>query len=644
MLNNQPHKPNPPINENPPAWRYYLLWLLIFAPFLVFWLSFDRDHGVERISYTQFKQAVRQDRVAEVMIKGQEVSGTYKEQAGKAQAAAETEQSPAPQYFETTLPSVQDPALLELLEEHDVVVRAVVDEPAWWQQLLVSLLPWILILGLIFYFSYRMQQRMMGGGGGQGGIFSFAKSRAKRFQKEKTAVTFEDVAGLENAKRELREIIDYLKDPRQFHSIGAKVPNGVLLMGPPGTGKTLFAKAMAGEAGVPFFSISGSEFIEMFVGVGASRVRDMFDAAKKESPAIIFIDELDSIGRARGAGLGGGHDEREQTLNQILSEMDGFAPHENVVVLAATNRPDVLDPALLRPGRFDRKITTELPNREARRKILEVHSRDMPLAEDVDLELTAQRTVGFSGADLENLINEAALLAGRERKERLSMTDLEQARDKLVLGAERETLLKDEDKRLIAYHESGHALAAWLLPEADPLSKVTIIPRGRALGATEQMPAEERYNLKRDYLLDRIGVMLGGRAAEKVIFGDITSGAESDLKQATQLAQRMVCQWGMSEKLGPVTFQRGEEHVFLGRELAQQQDFSEHTARLIDEEIHRIVSTQEQRDLDLLKEHRAKLDALAAALLESETVEAAEIEALFESADAESSRAAVPVN
>jgi cell division protease FtsH len=394
-------------------------------------------------------------------------------------------------------------------------------------------------------------------------------------------------------------------------------------------GKTLMARAIAGEADVPFFSISGSEFIEMFVGVGASRVRDMFKNAKKEAPSIIFIDELDSIGRVRGTGLGGGHDEREQTLNQILSEMDGFSPHESVIVMAATNRPDVLDPALIRPGRFDRQITVELPQRHARKEILQVHTREVPLAQDVDLDEVAGMTAGFSGADLKNLVNEAALLGARKGKDRVDAEDFDEARDKIIMGIEREDVIKDEEKKVIAYHEGGHALVARLLPGSDPLEKVTIIPRGRSLGATEQIPEEDRHNFSRSYLLNRIAIMLGGRAAEKVVFDDITSGAGDDLKKATQLARRMVCQWGMSDKVGPVTFRQGETHPFLGREIAEPKDFSEETARLIDEEVRRIVQDMEKRAGDILVSNRDKLDALAEGLLRHETLSRDEIDDLL---------------
>jgi cell division protease FtsH len=540
--------------------------------------------------------------------------------------------------FKTTLPPVDDPELIQLLEKHRVEVRAEAEQMSWWASALINLLPWLLIIGLFFYASRKMQERMLGGGPGE--IFGFGKSKARRFRRGSMEIGFDDVAGLENAKRDLHEIIDFLKDPERFRKLGAKIPKGILLMGPPGTGKTLLAKAVAGEADVPFYSISGSEFIEMFVGVGASRVRDMFESAKKEAPAIIFIDEIDSVGRMRGSGLGGGHDEREQTLNQILAEMDGFEPEQTVVVLAATNRPDVLDPALLRPGRFDRKITLELPRREARRKILEVHARDIPLADDVDLENLAARTVGFSGADLENLMNEAALLAGRANLEKVDARILDAAHDKIVLGAESETVLDEEVKKRVAYHESGHALLACLLPNTDPLAKVTIIPRGRALGATEQMPEEERYTLSESFLRDRITIMLGGRTAEKITFGELSSGAEDDLKQATILARRMISQWGMSEKLGPVAFRRGEEHIFLGREMAQQRDFSEHTAQLIDDEVRELVGKLEKKAQEILSGHREQLNALAEALLQKEILEAEEIKELVDMGSQQSSTAA----
>ncbi|ADJ27342.1 ATP-dependent zinc metalloprotease FtsH [Nitrosococcus watsonii] len=611
----------------PPAapalnWRY-LLWIILLGIFLMSWLANGGRQAGDEITYTEFKQALRQGKIAKVTLEGQHISGTYHEGSGNIQPESKESKG-----FSTMRPPFDDPELMKLLEQKGVTVQAESQEPSLWMQAIIGILPWFLILGLLFYVSYRMQQRMMGGGRG-GGPFGFGKAPVKRFREGSIGVTFEDVAGVENAKRDLREIVDYLKEPGQFKAVGAKIPKGILLVGRPGTGKTLLARAVAGEAGVPFYSISGSDFIEMFVGVGAARVRDMFKAAKEEAPSILFIDEIDSVGRARGTGLGGGHDEREQTLNQILGEMDGFAAHENVVVLAATNRPDVLDPALLRPGRFDRKVVLDLPDKKARQRVLEVHTKNVPLAADVDLEQVARRTVGFSGADLANLVNEAALLTGRERKKQVDMDMFNLARDKIVLGAERETILGEEDKKLVAYHESGHALMAWLLPEADPLHQVSIIPRGMALGVTEQTPEEERHSLSRAYLLARLGVMLGGRVSEKIIFGDVTSGAESDLKQATQLARRMVCQWGMSDKIGPAFFPRGEEHVFLGRELAQQRDFSEQTAQVIDDEIRRILSEVEKKAENLLQKHRAKLEALAEALIEAETLSLEEVQRIF---------------
>jgi cell division protease FtsH len=614
-----------------PLWRY-IVWILVLVAFSWYWFGISQVAERQELAYTEFKDRVRADEVASVVFKGQTVLGDFRGAVSEEPAVPAVEGTREPPaarlLFKTMLPPVDDPELIPLLEKHRVEVRAEAEQVAWWASALINMLPWLLIIGLFFYASRRLQERMMGGGPGD--LFGFGKSRARRFRKGSMEIGFDDVAGLENAKRDLHEIIDYLKEPERFRKLGAKIPKGILLMGPPGTGKTLLAKAVAGEAEVPFYSISGSEFIEMFVGVGASRVRDMFESAKKEAPAIIFIDEIDSVGRMRGSGLGGGHDEREQTLNQILAEMDGFEPEQTVVVLAATNRPDVLDPALLRPGRFDRKITLELPRREARLKILEVHARDIPLADDVDLENLAARTVGFSGADLENLMNEAALLAGRANMDKVDAKILDVAHDKVVLGAESETVLDENVKKRVAYHESGHALLACLLPNTDPLAKVTIIPRGRALGATEQMPEEERYTLPESFLRDRITIMLGGRVAEKIVFGEISSGAEDDLKQATILARRMISQWGMSEKLGPAAFPRGEEHIFLGREMVQQRDFSEHTAQLIDEEIRELVGDLEKKAHEVLLEHRELLNTLAETLLEKEVLEADQIQALVD--------------
>jgi len=635
-------------------WRT-LLWALAIW-FLVLYLfnGFSRQpQEVETLSYSAFKDQVRQGKVAEVTIKGNEIRGRFESPAEKAEeknaAAGESpgrnsskSESSArngqpqkgdtaknePDRFKTVMPDMRDPDLLPLLENNDVIISAETTGRSWIWTVLITLLPWLLIIGFFVWSSRKFQQRM-GGGGGGGGIFGFSKSKAKLYDRSKSDVTYEDVAGLKNAKKELREVVGFLKDPSKFTSLGGELPNGILLVGPPGCGKTLLARACAGEADVPFFSISGSEFIEMFVGVGASRVRDMFKKAKKESPAIIFIDEIDSIGRTRGTGVGGGHDEREQTLNQILNEMDGFEPHESVVVMAATNRPDVLDPALVRPGRFDRRITLELPQKKARRQILEIHTRDVPLADDVDMETLAERTVGLSGADLKNLTNEASLLAARKGKDKVEAEDFDQARDKILLGLEREEVLRDEEKETIAYHEAGHAVLAELLPEADSLQKVTIIPRGRALGATEQIPEEDRHNLRRSYLLARIAVLVGGRASEKLVFDDISTGAADDLKKATQMARRMVCQWGMSDRVGPVTFKTGEPHPFLGRELSEPKDYSEHTAQIIDEEVQQIVLDMQEKAKDILTSNRETLDRLAEYLLENETAYREDLDEIF---------------
>ncbi|MDH3447641.1 MAG: ATP-dependent zinc metalloprotease FtsH [Gammaproteobacteria bacterium] len=623
--NRQGDKPREPLDWQQQAlpWWRYVAWFIILLIFSWFWVS-RGDPSQQALSYSQFKTEIAEDRVAWVEFRGDQVAGEF----NQAVTSATPGQMRSINRFITTLPPVQDPDLIALLERHKVEIRAVSGEANWLAKALIGVLPWVLIIGLFWWATSRMQKRLGGLGGGEG-LFDFGKSRAKRFRKSDSKLTFDDVAGLENAKADMREIVGYLKEPQRFRKLGAEIPRGILLMGPPGTGKTLLAKAIAGEANVPFFSISGSEFIEMFVGVGASRVRDMFASARKEAPSIIFIDEIDSVGRARGTGLGGGHDEREQTLNQILGEMDGFDPHEAVVVLAATNRPDVLDAALLRPGRFDRKITLDLPDKRARRAILGIHVANVPLTDDADLDRLAALTVGFSGADLENLVNEAALLAGRENREAVDMETLMSARDKIVLGGKRELIISDDEKTLVAYHEAGHALVASQLPTADPLDKVSIIPRGLALGTTEQIPDVEHYNLRQSYLRDRIGVMLGGRTAEKLIFGEVSSGAEDDLKQATRLARHMVTHWGMSDRVGPVAFRRGEEHIFLGREMTQQRDFSEHTAQIIDEEVSTLLKKIEEEIAALMKQHRAQLEALASALLEKETLESDEIQSIM---------------
>ncbi len=612
------------IPQNTGWWKYLVMFFLFWVVLSYFFNLFG-GNPTATIAYSTFKDQVKNGNVDYITMNGNDIKGKFN---SKILPPSHTKNDTAKfEYFSTTKPTVYDDQLMKILDEKNVTVNAESQDNSWLTYVLIMALPWILIMGYFFYVRKKMQGQMgnmMGGGGN--GLFGMGKSKAKRFKKQKAGATFNDVAGLENAKQDLREIIDYLKNPAKFTKLGADIPKGILLMGPPGTGKTLLARATAGEADVTFYSISGSEFIEMFVGVGASRVRDLFENAKKEAPTVIFIDEIDSVGRVRGTGLGGGHDEMEQTLNQILAEMDGFEPNESVVVMAATNRPDVLDPALTRPGRFDRRITLDFPQKGARKKILDIHTRHVPLDEDINLVNIAARTVSFSGADLKNLVNEAALLAVRKDKTKVNMEDFEEARDKILLGAEREEIINDDEKKVVAYHEAGHALVAKLLPNTDPLQKVTIIPRGRSLGMTEQLPDTERYNLKKKYLLDRIAVALGGRAAERIVFDDVTNGASEDFRQVTRIARKMVCNWGMSEKLGPVMFKQGEEHPFLGRELSQQKDFSEHTQQIIDEEIQKILIEQEQRAETLIYDNRTKLDALAEALLENETLDKKQID------------------
>ncbi|MDY6828370.1 MAG: ATP-dependent zinc metalloprotease FtsH [Pseudomonadota bacterium] len=609
-----PGSPNPQPTGRDSVRLALRLSLVFVGVYLVLqWLDAPAQ---ETLSYSAFKDHIAAGEITQVMLAGDQVTG---ERTG-------TKAGQGPVAFKVTLPAWEDPGLWPLLAEHEVEVRTRPAEAPMWLRVVGLALPWLLILGLVVYSTRMMQQRL-----GGGGLFDFSKSRARRYDKQRLHIGFEDVAGLDAAKHDLREIIDYLRDPEKFDALGAKMPRGILMMGPPGTGKTLLAKAVAGEAEVPFFSISGSEFIEMFVGVGASRVREMFKQARAEAPALVFIDEIDSVGRARGTGLGGGNDEREQTLNQILSEMDGFEPGEPVVVLAATNRPDVLDPALLRPGRFDRKVTLDLPQLAARRAILDVHTKRTPLAADVDLDRVAAQTVGFSGADIENLVNEAALHAvGRESHE-VSDADFEVARDKIVLGSERQQLTDPEERRRVAWHESGHATLAFFAEHADPLSRVSIIPRGRALGVTEQLRSEDRYNFTEAYLDDQLSILLGGRAAERLVFSTLSSGAADDLRRATGLARRMVAEWGMSDALGPVSRPVSEEHPFLGREIAQSREFSEATLRSIDIEVDRRLARAEQRALAVLRAHRVQLDALAERLLRQETLHDAEIAAVLDS-------------
>jgi cell division protease FtsH len=598
-----------------------LVWLLILA--LVVpggWNALGTTlSDVHEIHYSAFRQQVQEGNVEQVTVSDVEIRGQLKEPA-----EVEDEQGEVTEYtkFVTYLPSFGDEGLLALLETHDVEIRTEREQLLPWPSLLLNVLPLLLMLG----FGYLLVKRMQAQGENVLSIFSMRKSQAKPYDRRKEGTTFDDVAGARGAKNELREVIDFLKMPDRFQRLGGEIPKGVLLVGPPGTGKTLLARAVAGEADVPFFSITGSSFMEMFVGVGASRVRDLFDEAKKMAPAIIFIDELDSIGRQRGAGLGGGHDEREQTLNQLLSEMDGFEPNEGVIVMAATNRPDVLDPALLRPGRFDRRITVDLPTMRDRLEILKIHSRNKPLADDVNLKRLARGTPGFSGADLENLLNEAALLAARKGKDQIGREDIEEARDKVLMGLERESLaLTEEECRLLAYHEGGHAVVAAVLPHADPIHKVTIVPRGRAMGVTQQFPERDRYVYPREYMLDRLAVMMGGRAAEELVIGTMTSGAENDLKHATQLARKMVLDWGMSEKLGHVALGGRRQQVFLGEEIAHRREYSEATAREVDEEIKLIVDEAYQRARETLQAHREKLDSVADALLEREEIPGEEV-------------------
>ena len=517
--------------------------------------------------------------------------------------------------------SAEYPDMVKVLRERNVQIEArPPDENPWYITFLVTWGPFILFLGLWFFL---MRQMQIGGNK----ALSFGKSRARMLTEERKKTTFADVAGIDEAKDEVAEIIEFLKDPRKFQKLGGRIPKGVLIVGPPGTGKTLLAKAIAGEAGVPFFSISGSDFVEMFVGVGASRVRDLFEQGKKHAPCIIFIDEIDAVGRLRGAGLGGGHDEREQTLNQLLVEMDGFDTTEGVILIAATNRPDVLDPALLRPGRFDRQIVVNRPDLRGRAAILKVHTKKVPIAGDVELEKIARGTPGFSGADLENLVNEAALWAARQNKKVVEVVDFETAKDKVLMGVERKSLiLSDDEKRTTAYHEAGHALMAKLLPGADPVHKVTIIPRGRALGMTMQLPTDDRHNYSKEFLYNTLAILMGGRVAEELVLNHITTGAGNDIERATDLARKMVCEWGMSEKLGPLTFGKKNEEIFLGREIATHRDFSEQVAIEIDHEVKRLVTENYDRATRMLTEHMGVLKALAEALLEKEVLDAPEID------------------
>jgi cell division protease FtsH len=612
-----------------PQWRviiaagFFLLILYLWSQFFVM-----GKIDLRTISYSQFLQYLQEGNIQSVVIKELQVNGEFIKEVS---IQLPGEKAPVPvKKFQTFLPSFQGEALLAQLRDKNVSVSV---EPAekgsflW--QLLIGVLPWVLIIGIWILIMKRAQQVQ----GGAGGLFTFGASKAKLFDAKKITITFKDVAGMENVKKELQETIEFLKDSSRFTKLGAKVPKGVLLVGPPGTGKTLLARAVAGEAGVPFYSISASEFIEMFVGVGASRVRDMFKKAKESQPSILFIDEIDAVGRTRGAGFGGGHDEREQTLNQLLSEMDGFESHEEVIVLAATNRPDVLDPALLRPGRFDRHIVIDRPGLKERKAIIEVHTKGKTIAEDVDYEKIARGTPGMTGADLENIANEAALIAVRKGKEKIEMSDFEEARDVTLMGAVREETLTETEKRITAYHEAGHTLVAWNLPGTDPIHKVSIIPRGMAMGVTQLLPQEDRHYYPKTYLMNRLSVSLAGRVAEQIVFNDMSSGAQNDLKEATALAEKMVAQWGMSEKVGPISLGRGEEHPFLGRELAQPKRYSEEMAWLMDQEIREIIINAEIKAKEILSQGRKVLDTLADALMKEEVLERTDIERIMQASN-----------
>lgn len=557
------------------------------------------------ISYTSFMQHVQQDEIKQVTIVDNVISGKLKD--GKE--------------FSTVAPN--DSKLVEKLEAKKVDIKAELPpQPPWWMSILSSILPMLIIVGLWFML-------MNQGGAGGGKVMNFGKSRARRYDEEKLKITFKDVAGAEEAKQELEEVVEFLKHPQKYNDLGAKIPKGVLLYGPPGTGKTLLAKAVAGEAGVPFFSISGSDFVEMFVGVGASRVRDLFDQAKKSAPCIVFIDEIDAVGRQRGAGLGGGHDEREQTLNQLLVEMDGFSANEGIIMIAATNRPDILDPALLRPGRFDRQIVVDRPDIKGRTEILKVHVKGKPIGQDVNLDVIAQRTPGFTGADLSNLVNEAALLTARKDKKAINMPEMEEAAERVIMGPERKSrVISDKEKRLTAYHEGGHTIVGMLLEHTDPVHKVTIIPRGRAGGYTLSLPKEDKYYATRSEMLDELKVLLGGRVAEALVLKEISSGASNDLQRATQLARQMICEYGMSENIGPVTFGHRQDQVFLGRDIARDKDYSEEVAAEIDKEVRSFMEDAYAATEKLLSDNIDKLHVIAKALMEKETLEEEEINQL----------------
>jgi cell division protease FtsH len=587
-----------------PFYKNLALWLVISLMMILLFNLFNQPRtSQEKVIFSEFLAALERGEVKEVTIQGNNLYGRYANR----------------KEFKTYAPNYPD--LIKALKEKDVKISAKPeDDSPWYMTLLVSWFPMLLLIGFWIFFMRQMQA-----GGTK--AMSFGKAKAKLLTEKQQKMTFVDVAGIEESKEELQEILDFLRDPKKFTKLGGRIPKGVLLVGAPGTGKTLLARAIAGEANVPFFSISGSDFVEMFVGVGASRVRDLFIQGKKHAPCIIFIDEIDAVGRHRGAGLGGGHDEREQTLNQLLVEMDGFESNEGVIIVAATNRPDVLDPALLRPGRFDRQVVVPRPDVKGREEILRVHTRKTPLAENVNLSVLSRGTPGFTGADLENLVNEAALLAARLGKTKLEMDDFEASKDKVLMGVERRTMIiSEEEKRLTAYHEAGHTLVAKFIPGADPIHKVTIIPRGRALGITQQLPAEDKHTLSKEYIINKIAIFLGGRAAEELVLNTQTTGAGNDLEMATEWARKMVCDYGMSDKIGPLTFGKKEEHIFLGRDIAQHKDYSEKTAVDIDTEIKRIVLENYDRAKDIILQHMEKIHHLASVLLEKEVLAGEEID------------------
>ena len=607
--------------ERPPNRRRVvtplIIWMFVILAAWAAWNFFSNRHTSQvGIDYTDFITELENQNVTEVVIVERDMTGMLKQPSEVVDAKGNTVS-----YSEFKTYAPDDPQLVADLRKAGVRVKA--KPPSQWTAILLSILPWLLIVGVWILFMRRMSS-------GQDRAFMFGKSRAKTMTSDRPKVTFKDVAGVDEAKEELREIIEFLKAPHKFQKLGGRIPKGVLLVGPTGTGKTLLAKAVAGEASVPFLSISGSDFVEMFVGVGAARVRDLFEQGKKNAPAIIFIDEIDAVGRQRGAGVGGGHDEREQTLNQLLVEMDGFETQAGVIIMAATNRPDILDHALLRPGRFDRQIVVDRPDVLGREGILKVHVQTITVAPDVDISVLARGTPGFSGADLANMVNEAALLAARRGRSSVVMQDFEDAKDKVLMGVERRSLLiSEEEKKWIAYHEAGHTLVSLMVPGSDPIHKVSIIPRGHALGITQQLPLDDKRIYSREYCLAQLAIMLGGRVTEQLVFNDLSTGAHDDIEKATTLARKMVCEWGMSPKVGPLTFGRDEDKIFLGRELGMHRTFSEETARVIDSEIRHFIESQEERARAIVTENRDKLDAVAGALLERETLSGAEIDSIL---------------